>query len=294
MEENALLSKDLLRAYRDKTFRTGRGLRLRTKDEAVDYVNERGFIYFWPIKDIILPSLWMAAAGDRPVADAHDDPGHVTWGWKDEMLGKRRWYYAKVLRKKATLISLEVLPYFYALSNNFGSPDDDYLTLYEQGRLTQEARTMYEALLREGPLDTLELRRATRMTSRESDSRFNRALNDLQTDFKILPVGVSQAGRWRYAFIYEITPRHYPDLIDRTRLIGERQARQELARLYLGSVGAASPRHLSLLFGWPASETGRVLETLAASGDIFGPVELEGGTAGHYTVIKWTRQDGHQ
>lgn len=254
-----------LAAYRHKTFRTGRGLRLRSKEDAISFVNERGFIFFWPIKNILLPSLWTAAAGDRPVADAHDDPGHVTWGWKDSLLGKRRWYYAKVLRKKATIISLEALPYFYALSNNYGSPEDDYQTLYEQGRLTQEARLVYETLLREGPLDTIALRKATRLTARESDSRFGRALSDLQADFKIMPVGVSQAGRWRYAFIYEITPHHFPDLIDRTRLINERQARRELARLYLSSVGQATLRELCLLFGWTRQEAQQAVSSLLES-----------------------------
>jgi uncharacterized protein YcaQ len=198
------------------------------------------------------------------VPDAHDDPGHITWRWKDELLGEKRWYYAKVLRKRATIISLAVLPYFYALSNNYGSPEEDYLTLYQQGRLTQEARAVYEALLQEGPLDTLDLRRITRMTTRESDSRFSRALTDLQTNFNILPVGVSRAGRWRYAFFYDLTTRHYPDLIDRTRLISERQARAELARLYLRSVGAASEREVMKLFGWGQKEAAEAL--LAAWG----------------------------
>ena len=49
-----------------------------------------------------MPSLWTAVAGDRPVADAHDDPGHITWGWKDRSLDKKIWYYGKILRRKAT------------------------------------------------------------------------------------------------------------------------------------------------------------------------------------------------
>jgi hypothetical protein len=260
--------------YRKDTFRLNRR-RLRSVDEAVRYVEERGFIFFWPIKDVTLPSLWTAAAGDRQVADAHDDPGHVTWNWKDSLLGKRRWYYAKVLRKRATIISLEMLPYFYALSNNYGSPEDDYLTLYEQGKLTQEARLVYEALLKEGPLDTIALRKATSMTSRESDSRFNKALVDLQADFKILPTGVSQAGRWRYAFFYEITPHHYPDLIDQTRFIGERQARCRLAEVYFKSVGAAQTRDLCLLFRWTSDEAGRVLDELAEKGIIIGNLQVQ-------------------
>jgi len=62
------------------------------KEEAIRYVNERGFIYFWPINGILLPSLWEAVSGDRPVPNEHDDPGHVTWGWKDSLLGKHVWY----------------------------------------------------------------------------------------------------------------------------------------------------------------------------------------------------------
>ncbi len=88
----------------------------QTKEQAVEFVNERGFICFWPVSGITLPSLWAAVAGDRPVADAHDDPGHVTWGWKDSLLGARKWYYAKVLRKKATMIALDVAPYFYVVA----------------------------------------------------------------------------------------------------------------------------------------------------------------------------------
>src|SRR3972149_3105328 len=179
---------EILKGFQAKTFRTAPGLRLNHQDDAVAYANERGFIFFWPIQGITLPSLWVAVAGDRPVADAHDDPGHVSWGWKDSLLGQRAWYYAKVLRKRATIIALDVAPYFYALSENYGSPEEDYLTIYEQGRLTLEAKTIYEALLDKGSLDAVALRKAAHMTSAESDTRFNKALSDLQADFKVVPV----------------------------------------------------------------------------------------------------------
>src|SRR5512147_2302622 len=134
------LSIETIRSYRADTFHLKPGQKVHHKEEAVQFVKERGFVFFWPIKEIVLPSLWVAAAGDRPVADAHDDPGHVTWGWKDSLLGQRRWYYAKILRKRGTMISMDLAPYFYALSENYGSPEEDYLTLYEQGRLTLEAK----------------------------------------------------------------------------------------------------------------------------------------------------------
>ena len=239
------------------------------------FVNERRFIYFWPISGIVLPSLWAAVAGDRPVADAHDDPGHVTWGWKDDMLGKRRWYYAKVLRKKATIISLETAPYFYALSENYGSPEEDYLTIYEQGRMTVEAKSVYEALLDNGPLHTIALRKATHMTSRESDSRFNKALVDLQADFKIVPVGVARAGGWNYAFIYEIAARHFPELEAQAHSIRENAAREQLCEWYFDSTGAAKVGDVVKLFGWRLVDAERAINALVRSGTLVRGLEIK-------------------
>ncbi len=260
--------------YRAQTFRTAAGCRIATKEEAIAFVNERGYVYFWPIKEVTLPSLWAAVAGDRPVPDEHDDPGHVTWGWKDEMLGARQWYYAKVLRKRATFISLDTLPQFYALSENYGEPDKDYLLQYEEGRLTWEAKTLYETILNEGALDTISLRKLARMTTKSSDSPFNRALETLQADFKILPVGIAQAGAWKYAFVYECVHRHYPGLLEQARTIRQAEARRHLVEIYVRSMGAAQLRDLTLLLGWPKSEAEAAAATLVQNGTMRGGVEF--------------------
>lgn len=261
-----VISPDKLCQYCARTYCLPPAPRITSPEAALDYVNARGFIYFWPIKGVDLPSLWTAVAGDRPVADAHDDPGHITWGWKDAALGKRIWYYAKVLRRKATLISLADAPYFYALSENYGAPEEDYLLAYQSGRLTQAAKQVYEALLKEGRLNTLDLRKAARLTSQEGESAFNRALEVLQADFKILPVGVAQAGAWRYSFIYEITAYHMPNLPEQARAIGEAEARAHLLLRYLRSVGAAQPRDVTRLFGWPPELAARALRRLVDDG----------------------------
>ena len=258
---------ELLAEYRSRTHRLQPDQCVTTKEEAIDFAKERGFIFFWPIKNIVLPSLWAAVAGDRSVADAHDDPGHITWGWKDSLLGKRAWYYAKVLRKRATIIALDITPYFYALSENYGAPEEDYLTIYEQGRMTQEAKTVYETLLDKGPLDTVNLRRQARMTSKESDSRFNRALTDLQTDFKVVPVDVTDAGAWHYAFAYDIVARHYPEIPEQAQEISERKARQVLTNLYLKSVGAVQVQDVVKLFGWRKPNALGALDRLVQAGE---------------------------
>ena len=270
------LSYEQILSYRSDTFRLSPDLKLGTKEQAVNYVNERGFIYFWPIKGITLPALWTAVAGDRPVADEHDDYGHVTWGWKDELLPARQWYYGKVLRKKATIISLDVAPVFYALSENYGEPELDYLDQYKAGQLTHEAKTVYEVLLQNGPLDTPEIRRRARMTARTSDSPFNRAIELLQADFKVLPVGVAEVGRWKYAFIYECVHRWYPDLLERAHAIRQSNARIKLVELYLTSVGAAQARQVNLLFGWSKADTRAAIEAVAGSGFAQQKIRVEG------------------
>jgi hypothetical protein len=284
VDQTLQLSSELLAAYRAQTFRLSPAPRIAAPEEALTWVNQRGFAYFWPIKGITLPSLWVAAAGDRPVGAHHDDPGHVTWGWKDAALGKRIWYYAKVLRRKATFISLDVAPYFYALSENYGSPEEDYLLAYEQGRLTMAAKQVYEALLKEGALHTIDLRKAARLTSKQSDVEFNRALEVLQADFKILPVGVAQAGSWNYAFIYAITARHFPELPEKAREIGEAEAREKLAALYFRSVGAAQLKDIVKLFGWGLEITLRVVKRLVDGGKLVGSLTLA-GQAGEWIAL---------
>jgi DNA glycosylase AlkZ-like len=250
-----------LNSHRTRTFRLPPSPRVASPKAALEYVNTRGFIYFWPIKGIDLPSLWTAVAGNRVVADKHDDPGHITWRWKDNALGKKSWYYAKVLRKRATMISLDVVPFFYALSENYGAPEEDYLLAYEEGRLSQAAKQVYEALLKEGALNTIDLRSAAKLINAK-ESEFNKALEVLQSDFKILPIGVSDAGAWKYSFIYEIVTRHYPELAEKARFINETEARRKLTELYFESVGAAQERDVHKLFGWQKELTARTMASL--------------------------------
>ena len=273
-----------LMEYRQRTFRLAAGLRLRSVEEALDFVNERGFVYFWPIKGANLPNLWAAVAGKRPVADEHDDPGHVTWGWKDSMLDKRQWYYAKILRGKATMISLDIVPMFYALSENYGDPEHDYLQLYEDGLMSREAKLIYETLLREGPLDTVNLRRKIHMTGKASNSPFDRGLTGLQRDFKILPVGIAEVGAWRYSFIYDMVHRHYPELAAQARPIKRSQARQKLLSLYFTSLGAATVAEARKLFQWPKKDLDRTLDALLASETLRSGYQVEGQSGDHLAL----------
>lgn len=267
------LSLEKLNAYRAQTYRSTPDLRLRSPQEAMEFVNQRGFIFFWPIKNTELPSLWVAAAGNRPVPNNHDDPGHVTWGWKDQMLGKNLWYYGRVLRRRNVILSLDTLPHFYALSPNYGEFETDYLDQYHLGKMTYEAKLLYEVLLHDGPLDTLALRQKTHL----STARFNHALDILQMEFKILPIGTSKAGAWHYSFVYEVVPRHFPGLEQDARAITEKEAREKLAHLYLLSVGAARPQDLASLFKWSKAIVSSMVAALKTRGLLVDEITIPNG-----------------
>jgi len=147
------LTNDQIIHQRDVRYRRTPERAVLSPAHARDFVNELGFCFFWPNKEIEMPSLFHAIAGRvRDVPNEHGDPDlSRCWGWKDNALGKRWWYYGKLLRRRATLISLDLLPVFYTASENFGDLTD-YLDEYRDGLLTAEAKDIYEALLEHGPL----------------------------------------------------------------------------------------------------------------------------------------------
>jgi hypothetical protein len=253
--------------------------RVRTVEEARAFVEEVGFCHFWPIKGVETPNLFHAIAGRaRPVPMAHDDPDiSKCWGWKDDALDKKWWYYGKFLRRRATLISLAELAYFYALSENFGDLTD-YLAEYEDGRMTAEAKAVYEAILEHGPLDTVRLRREARMSAESAKSRFDRALTELQVGLKVVPVGVAEAGAWRYAFLYELLPRWFPGIPERARAIKRSEARRVLVQRYLDNVVAAGRRMIGKVFHvlrWTKRDLDCTIAALLEEGTV-QEVEIEG------------------
>jgi hypothetical protein len=264
MPEN--ISKEWIMTRRKYNYCLTPERRIQTIEGARQFVEQVGFCHFWPIKGIETPNLFHAIAGRvRPVPKAHGDPDlSKCWAWKDKALDKRWWYYGKLLRRRATLVSLDLLPSLYACTENYGGLDD-YLDEYRAGTMTAEAKQIYETLLEKGPLDKIRLRRETHTSSKRSKSRFDRALVELQVGLKVLPIGVTEAGAWNYAFEYEIVQRYYPDLPEKARPIKRSQARRTLVARYLDNVVAADRKMIEKvfhIFRWTKAELDRTLETL--------------------------------
>jgi hypothetical protein len=289
------LTRQEIERRRDWTYRRTPDRRLHTAEQALDFVNQVGFCHFWPTKGAELPNLFQAIAGRvREVPRQHDDPDiSKCWGWKDQALDQRQWYYGKLLRRRATLVSLEMLPAFYAASDNLGELDD-YLEEYEAGQMTVEAKWICVALLEEGPLDTLELRKKAGLSSSDSKSRFDRALVELQVGLKVLPVGVARVGRWRYAFTYELLLRHFPELSELARNIKRSEAQRQLIHRYLDNVVAAERAMVKGVFRvlkWTTTEVERAISALLQEGVVL-ETQVEGLPAAQLVALSSDHESG--
>ena len=272
------LTKHTVTDRREVRYRRRMNLRVTKQEQAVEFVNDMGFCFLFPIQKVEMPSLWDAVAG-RVMKTTNKHSGYEierTWGWKDEALGQRVWFYGKLLRSRATLVSLDFLPNFYALSENYGDYEHDYLDEYHTGALSAEAKTIYEALLKNGALDAIRLRRESRMSAETSKPRFEKALTELQIGLKVLPIGIAPAGAWRYAFIYEILPRWLPDIPDRARSISRTEARRLILDQYLHNVIASPLASVARLFGWKLDDTQQIAAGLAAQGRVELDVKVAG------------------
>ncbi len=272
-----LTKRDIL-AARQARYRRRMDLRVTTPAQAQEFVNDVGFCFLFPIQGVEMPSLWDAIAG-RVVKTYSSHSGYEierTWGWKDDALDKKLWYYGKLIRHKATLVSFDFLPNWYALSENYGDYEHDYLEEYRAGRLSAEAKAIYEALLKHGALDAVRLRREAHLSSEASKARFEKALTELQVGLKVLPIGIAEAGAWRYAFIYEVLPRWLPDVPGKARAIHRSQARRAILDQYLRNVIASTLKDVARIFNWTLDETRQTAQALAQAGKLSLDVQVSG------------------
>lgn len=272
------LNLEWLRDARAERYRQRPELRIHTEAEALEFLNDVGLCLLFSAKDVELPSLWGALCGeDRTVPSHHDDRElGLAWQWKDTLPIAGKVLYGKFLRKKPVFVSLDLAPYLYALSPNYGNPAEDYLQDYQDGRLSVEAKQVYGALLEQGALPTSRLRIEAALSGKSNAGRFDRALAELQMDMRIAKVAISDANRWGYCYVYDLLPRHHAGVVKVARHITGRQARETLLLRYLQTVVAATPHQVQLLFGWEAGDVERLIDRLSSEGRLRSGVQITG------------------
>jgi hypothetical protein len=264
--------------WRDQRWRRTPERQVHIEAEARAFFDEVGLAFLYGERGTEIPTLWGAVSGSRgPVPQNHNDPyvGRV-WEWKDTLPARKEVYYGKWLRGKPTFVSLALLPAAYALSPNYGDPLD-YIEQYEAGLLSVEARNIYEVLLNQGALATSYLRQESGLSGGGAVARrFDSALVELQMQFQIVKVGVSDASRWGYAYVYDLFTRQFPAVADLAHLITTDQAMDTLLLAHLENVAVESTPACQRLFRWDPWEWERAIARLTQRGSIVSGLQVEG------------------
>lgn len=245
-----------LERERDEIYRRRRSRRIRTMEEAAEFIDAVGFcLLFASTQKIELPSLFEAVKGRRDVhIEDWDADSDRVWAWKNELPADRRAYYGKALAGgKPVFISLRMLPYVYAVN-----APDDLEEGYTRGRVSYEAKRIYDALRASGPTPTIALRETAGLDT----VRYHRALDELQRALVILPVGATlETGAW-VSQIFDLVARWFPKEVRAGQRMDVDRARRALVRQYVETVISSEPTMIERIFRWSREETRETIQDM--------------------------------
>lgn len=199
---------------------------------------------------------------------------------KDRLPAKRRVYYGKLLRGKPLLVALDVFPAFYALVRG-RQRARDFRAEYEAGRLSATAKRIMEALTREHPQYTRELRANVFMLEPGKTREFERAMAELQQGLWLAKT--EERYEPTFSYRWDLLERWLPDVVAEGRTLSRPAALDRLIARYVGGCVYTSERSLARLFGVGRDEVAAAVARLAARGALARDVTVA-GWPGTYVV----------
>lgn len=236
---------ELVEVYRDRVWCRESENRIEDAPSAERFIERVGFCSALTDCRRPGPSLYISVCGRR---DAHmprnvqkDPESRLAWLIKDDVMRRGRVFYAKLKRGRLTFIARRMLPYFYAL---WGVPVGR-----EAESLTDDARSVLRVLRREWEMGTRDLRLASQIHER---ARFDRAIDDLQKTFKVIPSDVVY--KPTFSYIWSLAETRFQDEMDLS--VGREEALREIARAYLSGAGMTVRGELASVTGLSRAEAG--------------------------------------
>jgi hypothetical protein len=236
---------ETIEVFRDRYWRREAENRIEDCLGAEAFIEEVGFCS--ALTDSRRPgaSLFIAVCGRR---DAHlprnvqkDPESRLSWTIKDEVLRKGRVYYGKLVRGRATFIARRLVPYFNAVWGVRKNTEGEVLSA--------PARTVLNVLRREWEMGTRDLREASGISDR---AQFNRALDELQRTFKVIPSEVVYQPTFTY--IWSLAEGRFPSEL--RQRVSRELALREIARSYLSSAGLTFGGELARVTGLSRVDAG--------------------------------------
>jgi len=271
------VTKASLGNRRDRQFRRSPARRVQGERGALSFVHEVGFcstFYRFPEG---VACLWEAVAGranPRWPRHSHHDAGiGLTWELKDTLPARKRVYYGKLLKGRPLLVALDLFPAFYALVRG-RQRGADYRGEYEAGRLSHTARRIMDAMTREHPQYTRELRANVFMLEPAKTRGFERAMAELQRGLWL----VKSEERYEPTFSYrwDLLEAWLPEEVAQGRRLSRETAVARVIERYTRGAVFTTERALVRLFGLASDEVARAVTTLRRSNAMRTDCAVEG------------------
>jgi hypothetical protein len=161
------------------------------------------------------------------------------------------------------LVALDVFPAFYALARG-RQRARDYRAEYEAGRLSHTARRLMDALSREHPQYTRELRGNTFMLESGNTREFERAMAELQQGLWV--VKTEERYEPTFSYRWDLLETWLPDAVAQGRRLSRAAALDRLVARYLETAVFGTARGLARLFNISAAEMAESLTRLGRRG----------------------------
>ena len=266
-----------LRSLRDRRFRRSPERRVQDERAALAFVREVGLcstFYRFPEG---VACLWEAVTGrsnPRWPRHSHHDAGvGLTWELKDTLPARKRVYYGKLLKGRPLLVGLDLFPAFYALVRG-RQRARDYRVEYAAGRLSHTARRIMDAMIREHPQYTRELRANVFMLEPARTRGFERAMTELQQGLWL----VKREERYEPTFSYrwDLLEAWLPEAVAEGRHLSRAAAVERLIERYTRGAVFTTERALAQLFGIASDEVARAVARLGRSRVLRADCPVEG------------------
>jgi len=200
-----------------------------TEEEALNFINQHGFVTLFPLRRIVFQNLYQVAVGKN-----REEKFDKAWKWADNLAMKKRIHYGKFLHKQVTLISLDMLPYFYKL--------------HKRKEFTIVPRRILEYLRKHGATSTTNLRKELDLSGRENKSKFAGAMDELQLGFAIAIVDRGPPPKMTYT--WNLLERWMPDdVLKKAQALNESVCRERIVAKLLKNKSISKREDAEKFFG---------------------------------------------
>ena len=241
--------------YRDQRWRREATRQVETAVDAERFIEQIGFAACLTDSRRPGPSLYVAVCGRRdsvrPRNVQKDPEASLTWGLKDEIVGRGKVYYAKLARNQPMFVAPRMIPYFHAV---WGIRRSD-----ERRRLSRNAQAIVRVLRREWEMGTADLRNESGVIDRQA---FARGMDELQAAMIVVPSEVCYHPKFTY--IWTLGVGRFPDAL--MRRVSRDTALREIARCFLAGAAMTIPGEMARVTGLSRPDAGRGNRALVAEG----------------------------